>query len=222
MSDNSNKFHIYALQSVLFKGRTDWYFCFLKAEKIAHALALLAEHAPQEFRVEMRDLCSVASQLPRSILDFTVGGLPPEVILADIFALLSQIRLCITKASITKENGTIIVAEYEALAERFSASLLPSPFLASQDFSLPTEDQTPALPTKDQKDIYRTESKGQPERAQKILDFVLKNKGVSIKNIAAAVGGCSEKTIQRELGVLIQKGSIKKVGDRRWSLYVPA
>jgi hypothetical protein len=226
MSDNSDKFHIYALQSILFKGRSDWYFCFLKAEKIAHALLLLNDHAPQDSRNEMHELCSSASHLPKSVLDFASGELPPEAVLADIFGLLSHVRLCTTGGSITKENGTIVVAEYERLAERFSASLVPSPFLSPLDFTLPAEEQAPALPLQDETSIYRTnlkgQSKGQSERAQKILDFVLKNKGVSIKNIALAISDCSEKTIQRELGALVQKGQIKRVGDRRWSVYLPA
>jgi DeoR/GlpR family transcriptional regulator of sugar metabolism len=43
-----------------------------------------------------------------------------------------------------------------------------------------------------------------------ILDFVKKNNGVSIKEIAAVVRGCSEKTIQRELGNLIEQGLIEE------------
>jgi hypothetical protein len=35
-----NEFHEIALKSILFKGRTDIYFCYLKSEKIAHVLAL--------------------------------------------------------------------------------------------------------------------------------------------------------------------------------------
>lgn len=56
-------------------------------------------------------------------------------------------------------------------------------------------------------------------RSQAIL-AVVKTKGVvSIRDVADVVTGCSEKTIQRELLALVEKGVIKKEGERRWSTY---
>lgn len=43
--------------------------------------------------------------------------------------------------------------------------------------------------------------------------------GLTIKDVAGVVKGCSEKTIQRELGDLINKGVLRKEGERRWSRY---
>lgn len=64
------------------------------------------------------------------------------------------------------------------------------------------------------------------ERAQKILSFIKDKKnvvgiagGMSIKDISVAFIDCSEKTIQRELNVLVAKGLIKKLGAKRWSRY---
>ncbi len=52
-----------------------------------------------------------------------------------------------------------------------------------------------------------------------ILD-VIKNRGeVSIKDIASIVKGVSSKTVQRSLITLVQKGIIKRTGERRWSKY---
>ena len=74
---------------------------------------------------------------------------------------------------------------------------------------------------KDTKGQSRTEHQGHAERTKKVLDFVSQNKGVSIKDITEAVGGYSEKTIQRELAFLVGQGLIKKSGERRWSTYLP-
>jgi hypothetical protein len=52
-----------------------------------------------------------------------------------------------------------------------------------------------------------------------ISDFVKGHNDVSIKDIAANITGCSEKTIQRELISLINEGKIIKTGERRWSRY---
>jgi hypothetical protein len=43
--------------------------------------------------------------------------------------------------------------------------------------------------------------------------------GVSIKDISLSFTDCSEKTIQRELNSLVQKGQLKKTGAKRWSRY---
>lgn len=57
-------------------------------------------------------------------------------------------------------------------------------------------------------------------RRSVIVDFLKGKDWTSIKDIADAVGGCSTKTIQRELSELVQKGILRKKGDRRWSRYL--
>ena len=81
------------------------------------------------------------------------------------------------------------------------------------------------VPLKDTHKGHMLVSREQKNRQDIILAFVRNNKGVSIKDIRQladpAIRGCSEKTIQRELGELIRRGLIKKVGERRWSQYLP-
>jgi DeoR/GlpR family transcriptional regulator of sugar metabolism len=49
---------------------------------------------------------------------------------------------------------------------------------------------------------------------------ILKSKGPSrIKDISMLMREVSEKTIQRELQLLIQKGQVEKSGERRWTIY---
>jgi predicted HTH transcriptional regulator len=56
-------------------------------------------------------------------------------------------------------------------------------------------------------------------REKRILD-VIRDKGVvSIKDISTVIFDVSEKTIQRTLQLLIDKGQIKKEGERRWAKY---
>lgn len=55
-----------------------------------------------------------------------------------------------------------------------------------------------------------------------IINFLKGKDWTSIKDIIEAVEGCSAKTIQRELADLVQKGILKKRGDRRWSRYLLA
>jgi len=160
--------------------------------------------------------------------------------LADLFSLLSAVRLAGVRHSIAIENVAIIAQEYEALAEKLAASVHLSPFASADDFTVPqleTQEThrsllphivglSPAMSGRILKDKNKGHtklvSKGQQERSKKILDFILANKRVSIKDITAVVRNCSEKTIQRELVWLILEGRIKKIGERRWSFYLPA
>jgi hypothetical protein len=56
-------------------------------------------------------------------------------------------------------------------------------------------------------------------RRMAILDLVTKRGPVHIKDIAAEVTDCSEKTIQRELTSLIKDSVVKKEGSKRWTMY---
>lgn len=57
-------------------------------------------------------------------------------------------------------------------------------------------------------------------RREQILALFVKGVDVSIKDIAARIRGCSEKTIQRELNALLYDNMIERIGEKRWSRYV--
>lgn len=56
-------------------------------------------------------------------------------------------------------------------------------------------------------------------RSQAILTVVKAKGVVSIRDVADVITDCSEKTIQRELLALVEKGVLRKEGERRWSTY---
>jgi len=56
-------------------------------------------------------------------------------------------------------------------------------------------------------------------RQESILKALGKEEYMNIKDLLKHVKGCSEKTLQRELTTLLQKGAIKRTGERRWSTY---
>lgn len=238
MPDKRSKFHEFALKSILFKGREDWYFCYLKTEKIAHVLTVLEGRA-QAGETYVREIATRAAGVPGDIAHLAAGEIDAPVVLADIFALLSAVRLAATEGLIHKETATILEAEYEAVAERLMAGSHPSPFVGADDFAIPhlaldagqsgvsdTHMSHTVFNSPIQKDISKgqnsTASKGHSERTQRILDYIRRQGSVSIKEIASTIKGCSEKTIQRELISLIQAGLVRRVGERRWSHYEPA
>lgn len=58
------------------------------------------------------------------------------------------------------------------------------------------------------------------KRQNQILSFINEKKAVGIKDIATLFSDVSEKTIQRELGALVEQGKISKRGSKRWSVYM--
>jgi hypothetical protein len=57
------------------------------------------------------------------------------------------------------------------------------------------------------------------DRQEAILGLLKNNSGLTIKDFSRVIKDCSEKTIQRELLDMVQRGLIKKEGERRWSTY---
>ncbi len=244
MSDNKKTFHEWALESILFKGHQDWYFSFLKSERIAHVLALLSEKVVPEDRDFLLELVDQSSRVPHMVAHFAAGEVSIELVLADIFSLISAIRLSGTRGLVARDTASYIAQEYELVAQKLASRNQLSPFVSPQDFSVPdflTRPRAPeALPLAHipesephttPKSVTRklqalgTSGEGvvtpQSDRRTTILNFVLQNNGVSIKDICAVVPECSEKTVQRELTTLIASGQIKREGERRWSLYKP-
>ena len=67
----------------------------------------------------------------------------------------------------------------------------------------------------------KKEDKGnrKSERQEAIISVIRQKGELSIKDLTGVIKGCSEKTIQRELLVLVDLGILNKVGERRWSRY---
>ena len=69
---------------------------------------------------------------------------------------------------------------------------------------------------------HKSRDVAKDSRRSLIVDFLKGKDWTSIKDITEAIGGCSAKTIQRELADLVHQGVLKKKGDRRWSRYLLA
>ena len=57
------------------------------------------------------------------------------------------------------------------------------------------------------------------DRAERIKTVLEAKPQASVKDIAEVITDVSEKTIQRELNSLIEKGQVVREGERRWSRY---
>lgn len=57
------------------------------------------------------------------------------------------------------------------------------------------------------------------ERQEKILKLIKDMKQAQVSDLSQKISGVSDKTIQRELGVLVEQGKVRREGQRRWSTY---
>lgn len=57
------------------------------------------------------------------------------------------------------------------------------------------------------------------QRQQSIINTLKNKSNLTIKDFSKVIKDCSEKTIQREIIEMVNKGIIKKEGERRWSRY---
>ena len=226
----NKKFHDFALQSILFKGRPDWYFCYLKTEKIAHVLVVLSRGAGAEGD-DLTEMARRWANLSGEIAHLAAGEVDAPVVLADIFSLLGAVRMLAVRETLSAQTASILVRELEGIAERLVRGSHPSPFVSAEDFAVPAFSEGASLlsrpvigisqePIKD--NSSKGQDKGQSERMSLILKLVREKKSLSIKEIAAVIKDCSEKTIQRELNILIERGLVRREGERRWSVYLPA
>jgi len=66
------------------------------------------------------------------------------------------------------------------------------------------------------------QSSKKKDRQNKIIEIIKDKKKVGVSDISGHITGVSDKTIQRELLELVDKGVLKKEGERRWSVYMLA
>jgi DeoR/GlpR family transcriptional regulator of sugar metabolism len=57
------------------------------------------------------------------------------------------------------------------------------------------------------------------DRADRIKTVLEAKPEATVKDVAEIITDVSEKTIQRELNSLIEKGQVVREGERRWSKY---
>ncbi len=70
-----------------------------------------------------------------------------------------------------------------------------------------------------EKDTIKLIKDKKNSRRDNILDLLKRSSDLTIKDFAKVIVDCSEKTIQRELLDLVDKGIVKRKGERRWSTY---
>ncbi len=220
---------------------SDYYkYIFKKTEKIACAVLYIMRS--NRLVGQTDPLVKDMEDAVRQLMDISYGTLRTKLgmgnkILEDLqFALVVlQSRLNIAHATflLEREFLDVFAHELDSVQRSLKAYSIENNGHSVFDFLNPhdTPEKKPLVKSITSTAIRRMEStQGISEKVEKqavsgmsrrdrIL-AVLENKGqATIKDISESVTECSEKTIQRELILLIKDNRIVREGERRWSKY---
>lgn len=205
-----------------------------KGQKIVAALYLLTNHLPDldPFKLAIRQnaiglLTDTENRLKntRRIVDLlnsaSLAGLIKE---ENVNILDSQLDQFIN--IISAQNDPNIQTIFDSLmTEDYSSDF-------NKGLSLKNSNKTTTNPigqnpntisktiTKTIRGDSNSNAESRAKRQEQILSFINTHKSVGIKDIAALFPDVSEKTIQREIATLVDKGLITKRGNKRWSIYL--
>jgi hypothetical protein len=185
-----------------------------KGQKIVAALYLVTDHLsdnePIKISIRSTALGLFGVQADRSTTVTTLTNLLKSSTIAKI---------------INEHNTSILVRELGLFAQSSSETGSLAPLFASTDmYQSRTKIVSYKSPVSDisNTQIRQTEVKqeNKNKRQDQILSFINGRKSAVIKDISTLFPDVSEKTIQRELGTLVDSGKITKRGSKRWSIYM--
>lgn len=230
LKDNDGEFHL-VFKDIL-KNEHHSYLV-LKTEKLASALYMVTGFIPTEdpLRVRLRtcalELVSVSADPEQGS-----GTRYHEGFASRCLEIGTALKLAERAGMVSGMNARILCDEYAELAsfvrehrdrvfgsaalEPAGGTLFPKPKGAARVRPLAA---APTAPRIGQITRRPLESKRHSNRREAILRLLDKKDKISIKDASAAINGCSEKTIQRELMGLVEEGVLLKEGSRRWSTY---
>lgn len=213
-------------------------YIFKKTEKITAALylvsGLLKDDEPLKWELRDRGMDLISSS-------FTASSSMPgdkNAVIQSIFssALETMSLLNVAKVSnlISEMNHKLLVREIDnilsLLRDQLAKNAEKAGYVLSEAFFKTPSLYTTGFKPADRKDapeaISDNVTRAQPKndekrtgRQENIITILKGQSNLTIKDFSKVITDCSEKTIQRELLDLVQKGVIKKEGERRWSRY---
>lgn len=218
-------------------------YVFKKTEKITAALylvsGLLKDDEPMKWELRDRGMDLLSSSFTASS---SMPGDKNAVIQSLFSAALETISLLnVARISnlVSDMNHKILVREIDNIVSMLkdrlaqsaqnagyilSESFFKTPTLFSSGFKADSRKET-RQPAREEGGI-RNVTKGHADTAAKksdrqdrIVEILKGQSNLTVKDFSKVITDVSEKTIQRELLDLVQKGVIKKEGERRWSRY---
>ncbi len=222
-------------------------FIYKKAERLAKVLHLITPafsksitlgNRVDAIAISLLDSASLPPTLSRTTLSRELLSLSSLLSIAHSSKLLSDMNIEI----ITREAHILLqeISDYEdpqlsleevptlsSIAKSASRQSNTQQFTTHKNINTKNQTQNAQLKRvqtiRTSKGQVKDKPKGQPiqikDRQSAVLSVIRSKGNVRIKDISTLVRGVSEKTIQRELIILIKSGLVIKRGERRWSTY---
>lgn len=211
----------------------DYYkYIFKKTEKIVSVVFYILHNLETDPKnnVHVEDIQHAARQAHDAILHSleTRTHVAEDVIRSSAHALIaleSKLRIAHVAGLIAPDVMHVLASEIDSVLRGLNKFLKSSNAFDDMDYGVLTVEEprtkerkitrpaaTQTVPTEQ----TNTSNLDRRERIRTVLEA----RGEStIKDIAAVVTDCSEKTIQRELNAMIEDNIVKRHGERRWSKY---
>ena len=232
-----------------FSGEDYLIYIFKKTEKITSALylvsALLKDEEPMKWELRDKGMDLLSSSFTASS---SLPGDKNSVIQSLFTAALETISLlnvCHISHLISEMNHQLLVREIDQvvglLKDRLTINAENAGYVLSEQFFKTPDLFTTGFGGGSNSVMNNKESrhKGQAgssankaisngqvavqqkksQRQEQIVGVLKGQSNLTIKDFSKVIKDCSEKTIQRELLELVDKGVVKKEGERRWSRY---
>lgn len=220
----------------------------LKNKKLSQAVylitSLLPDNEPLKWRLRDSSL-GLVSDISFLLELRTLNANLIETISNKIGQLLVWLEVALAGNFISEMNISLLKKEYTGLKELLTSQLKETNLIkvttlseeelsktcldrnleSEKQLALATNTQLSRNDNSYQKISHLPHKKrdgAKDSRRSLIVNFLKGKDWTSIKDITQAVGGCSSKTIQRELADLVQQRLLEKKGDRRWSRYLLA
>src|SRR3989344_6428652 len=205
-----------------------------KAQKIVSALYLITDLIKDSDALKWEIREEGISFVSDAILFNTTLPIEREHASSSFFSsaekIVSFLKIADISSMISRMNITIVIHEIESLTEFIKKSEWgeghPPGYILSDSFFAT---DTPLSIDKGQRNVLRTSDMARNktnqvkdrknERQENIINMLKKDSNLTIKDFAKVIRGFSEKTIQRELLLLVEQGLVKKMGERKWSKY---
>jgi DNA-binding transcriptional ArsR family regulator len=201
---------------------------FKKTEKIVSAVFFILQR--QDSQSIVKDDSHIVSEIQKTSLSLL--SLLSETLITDearghahlhrvsqhLILLNSLISVAVSGGVVAHSYGSIITAEITSVLD--SVREFDGVGKTTEKVRLqPVEKRERVVTPSTSVSVPSAQAAGTPDRKERILEIV-KDKGqVSIKDISDTIKDVSEKSIQRDLNSLIEKGQVIRQGERRWSTY---
>lgn len=210
-------------------------FSFKKTEKIVSAIylvtGLLKDNEPIKWELRDGSISLLSAMIALNTSEPVDKNKILQSFISSSVNFISILNISSVSGLISNMNSNILIKEITDLIDYLKDHSLPKTYasgglILSDSFF--NTDFTPinhkglnniksTNNTNLNKDYLIKDKKN--SRKDSILNLLKTKSDLTIKDFTKVITGCSEKTIQRELINLVEKGIVKKKGERRWSTY---